>query len=129
MNTIGSFVQSLAMEGHTIHASPVSSSKPNTDVLRNSENSLVTQTASDVAANLANNVAEIKADAQQLEKMSELISGRKLQFNVNNELGSVIVKIVDPNTDQVLKEIPSKDIQNLKINIRKAIGILFDDFI
>ena len=129
MNTIGSFVQSLAMEGHTIHASPVSSSKPNTDVLRNSEDSLVTQTASDVAANLANNVAEIKADAQQLEKMSELISGRKLQFNVNNELGSVIVKIVDPNTDQVLKEIPSKDIQNLKINIRKAIGILFDDFI
>lgn len=129
MNTIGSFVQSLAMEGHTIHASPVSSSKPNTDVLRNSENSLVTQTASDVAANLANNVAEIKADAQQLEKMSELISGRKLQFNVNDELGSVIVKIVDPNTDQVLKEIPSKDIQNLKINIRKAIGILFDDFI
>lgn len=129
MNTIGSFVQSLAMEGHTIHASPVSSSKPNTDVFRNSENSLVTQTASDVAANLANNVAEIKADAQQLEKMSELISGRKLQFNVNDELGSVIVKIVDPNTDQVLKEIPSKDIQNLKINIRKAIGILFDDFI
>ena len=129
MNTIGSFVQSLAMEGHTIHASPVSSSKPNTDVLRNSENSLVTQTASDVAANLANNVAEIKADAQQLEKMSELISGRKLQFKVNNEIGIVILKIVYPNTDQVLKEIPSKDIQNLKINIRKAIGILFDDFI
>ena len=72
---------------------------------------------------------EIKADAQQLERMSELISGRKLQFNINDELGSVIVKIVDPNTDQVLKEIPSKEIQNLKINIRKAIGILFDDLI
>ena len=129
MNTIGSFVQSLAMEGHTIHTSPVSSSKTNADAVHNAENSIVSQTASDVATNLANNFAEIKADAQQLERMSELISGRKLQFNVNDELGSVIVKIVDPNTDQVLKEIPSKDIQNLKINIRKAIGILFDDFI
>ncbi len=129
MNTIGSFAQTLAMEGHTIHSSPVTTSKSNSEVTRAAENSLVAQSASEVAANLVNNVAEIKADAQQLERMSELISGRKLQFNINDELGSVIVKIVDPNTEQVLKEIPSKEIQNLKINIRKAIGIIFDDLI
>ena len=53
--------------------------------------------------------------------------GRKVQFNVNNELDSVVVKIVDANTNQVVKEIPSEDIQKLKINIRRAIGLLFDD--
>ena len=55
--------------------------------------------------------------------------GPKLRFNVNDELGSVIVKIVDPNTDQVIKEIPSEDMQKLKIRIRKAIGVLFDEMI
>ncbi|WP_407832074.1 flagellar protein FlaG, partial [Treponema porcinum] len=34
-----------------------------------------------------------------------------------------------PNTEQVIKEIPSADIQKLKINIRKAIGVIFDDMI
>ena len=61
--------------------------------------------------------------------MSDMVMNRKLQFNVNSELGSVIVKIVDPNTEQVIKEIPSEDIQKLKIRIRKTIGILFDEMI
>ena len=58
-----------------------------------------------------------------------MVMGRKLRFNVNEELGSIVVKIVDPNTEQVIKEIPSADIQKLKINIRKAIGVIFDDMI
>ena len=74
-------------------------------------------------------LAEIKADSQQLQKMSEMVDGRKLQFNVNKELGSVVVKIIDTNTNQVLKEIPSEDMQKLKLRIRKAIGNLFDEVI
>ena len=61
--------------------------------------------------------------------MSDMVMNGKLQFNVNSELGSVIVKIVDPNTEQVIKEIPSEDIQKLKIRIRKTIGVLFDEMI
>ena len=59
--------------------------------------------------------------------MTEMVTGRKLQFNVNKELGSVVVKIVDSSTNQVLKEIPSKDIQELKVRLREAIGSLFDE--
>lgn len=81
-----------------------------------------------VAQDIANNIAEIKEDTKHLEKMSELITGTKVQFNVNKELNEVIVKIVDPNTNQVLKELPSKEIQNLKLRIRKAIGSIFDTF-
>lgn len=127
MNTIGSFVQTMTMDGHTIHNAAVSKEKP--AVQQNLENTVVANTAADVATNIEQNTAQIKAEAQQLERMSDLVSGRKLQFNVNEELGSVVVKVLDPNTEQVLKEIPSKDIQNLKINIRKAIGILFDDLV
>lgn len=80
-----------------------------------------------VAKNIEQNLAEIKADTQQLQMMTEMVTGRKLQFNVNKELGSVVVKIVDSSTNQVLKEIPSKDIQELKVRLREAIGSLFDE--
>ncbi len=74
-------------------------------------------------------MAETKADSQQLQKMSDMIDGRKVQFNVNKELNTVVVKIVDSNTNQVLKEIPSEDMQKLKLRIRKAIGNLYDELV
>lgn len=127
MNTIGSLAQTLATDGHNFHNAQVSQVKNAAESNLSKENTLTTPTAKDVAADIAQNEADVKADAQQLQRMSNLISGRKLQFNVNDELGAVVVKVVDPNTEQVLKEIPSKDIQTLKIKLRKAIGILFDD--
>lgn len=89
----------------------------------------ITPTGAQVAQNIEESIADIKADTQQLQKMSEMVTGRKLQFNVNKELNSVIVTVIDSNTNQVLKEIPSKDIQNLKLRIRKAIGNLFDEVV
>ena len=126
MNTIGSFGQTLAMEGLNLNSSAVTPSKKTETVKNSIADTLISPTGSEVADNLAQNVADIKADAVQLQKMSDMVMGRKLQFNVNNELGSVVVKIVDPSTDQVVKEIPSEEIQNLKVRIRKAIGQIFD---
>ena len=129
MNTISSFVQAAAMDGQNIRnaASSYTTSlhKTGSDV----QKILIAPTGSEVAENIAQNAADVKADAQQLQKLSDMVMGRKLRFNVNEELGSIVVKIVDPNTEQVIKEIPSADIQKLKINIRKAIGVIFDDMI
>ncbi len=116
----------VAMDGQSLY---------NTTKVRNesSENKLefskpITPTGAEVAQNIKQSIEEIKADTQQLQKMSEMVTGRKLQFNVNKDLGSVIITIVDSNTNQILKEIPSKDIQKLKIRIRKQIGSIIDQF-
>lgn len=87
----------------------------------------ITPDGSQVAQNIKDNIAQTKADTQELQKMANNITGRKLQFNVNKELGSVVVTILDSNTNKVLKQIPSEDIQNLKLRIRKAIGNIFDE--
>lgn len=129
MNTINSFVQAVAMDGRNIQNTVSSSAHPQEKITQNVQNILITPTGSEVAENIVQTAADVKADAQQLQKMSDMVMGRKLRFNVNEELGSIIVKIVDPNTDQVIKEIPSEDIQKLKINLRKAIGVIFDDMI
>lgn len=128
MNTISSLGQVMAMDGRNSYNVQVSQMKPvNTDVRL--EVTKVAPSGSDVAQDIEKNAADVKADAQQLQRMSDLISGRKLQFNVNNELGSIVVKVLDPSTNQVLKEIPSEDMQKFKINIRKTIGALFDQLI
>ena len=127
MNTISSLGQAMAMDGLNAYNVQVSQMKQNS--VDAASQKTVVPSGSEVAENIVQNAADIKADAQQLQKMSDLISGRKLQFNVNNELGSIIVKVVDPNTNQVVKEIPSEDMQKLKINIRKTIGALFDQLI
>ena len=89
----------------------------------------ITPTGAQVAQNIEQNIAEIKADSQALQKMTEMVGGSKLQFTVNKELGSVIVSIVDSETNQVIKQIPSEDMQKLKLRIRKAIGSMFDEVI
>ena len=85
--------------------------------------------AAQVVQNITNNIAQVQEDVRQLQKLSDVVMGRKVQFNVNQELNQVIVRIVDPSTDQVIKEIPSTDIQKLKARIRKTIGVLFDEMI
>ena len=89
----------------------------------------ITPTGAQVAQNIEQNIAEIKADSQALQKMTEMVGGNKLQFSVNKELGSVVVSIVDSSTNQVIKQIPSEDMQKLKLRIRKAIGSMFDEVI
>ena len=124
MNAITSnAIVHTAMDGQSLYSSAVAMSKSN--VVKQTVEP-ITPTGAQVAQNIEQNLAEIKEDSQQLQKMYEMVDGRKLQFNVNKELGSVVVRVVDSNTNQVLKEIPSEDIQKLKLRLRKAMGNLFD---
>jgi len=124
MNTITSNAMvHTAMDGQSLYSSAVSMQK---STVAKQAAEIMTPTGAQVAQNIEQNLAQIKEDSQQLQKMYEMVDGRKLQFNVNKELGAVVVRVVDSNTNQVLKEIPSEDIQKLKLRLRKAIGNLFD---
>lgn len=125
MNTISSNAMvHTAMDGQSLYSSAVTMQ---TSSVAKQTMELMTPNGAQVAQNIEQNLAEIKADSQQLQKMYEMVDGRKLQFSVNKELGAVVVRVVDSNTNQVLKEIPSEDIQKLKLRLRKAIGNLFDE--
>ena len=125
MNTINqASMVHAAMDGQSLYAN-AAAVKSNT-----ASQYLVqtTPTGAQVAQNIEQNIAELKANSQELQKLSEMVGNRELQFNVDKELGSVVVKVIDTRTHQILKEIPSEDIQKLKLSIRKAIGNLFDDY-
>jgi flagellar protein FlaG len=54
---------------------------------------------------------------------------KRLKFSVNEELDQVVVKVIDAQTDRVIKEIPPEALQRLHLRIREAIGLLIDEFI
>ena len=127
MNTINTnSMVHVAMDGQTLY-----NTNRNTvsNTVKQDAALSITPTGAQVAQNIEQNIAEIKADSQALQKMTEMVGGNKLQFSVNKELGSVVVSIVDSATNQVIKQIPSEDMQKLKLRIRKAIGSMFDEVI
>ena len=130
MNTIQNSMVHVAMDGQTLYnnskiINTTGSVKKSEPVVQQS----ITPTGAQVAQNLEQSIAQVKADTQELQKLSERVAGNKLQFNVNKELGEVFVSIVDASTNQVVKQIPSEDMLNLKLRIRKAIGSVFDEVI
>ena len=127
MNTINTnSMVHVAMDGQSLY-------NTNRNTVSNTASQVaalsITPTGAQVAQNIEQNIAELKADSQALQKMTEMVGGNKLQFSVNKELGSVVVSIVDSTTNQVIKQIPSEDMQKLKLRLRKAIGSMFDEVI
>jgi len=51
---------------------------------------------------------------------------RKLKYIVDFQSNEVLVKVIDPNTDKVIKILPPAEIQMLNRNSRDYSGFLFD---
>jgi len=68
----------------------------------------------------------IHSTAADLERIG-LVFNRKLQFVVDHNSNEVIVKVIDKETDKVIKELPPEELQRLHSNLKETIGFLFDE--
>jgi len=68
----------------------------------------------------------IHSTANDLEQIG-LVFNRKLQFVVDHNSNEVIVKVIDKETDKVIKELPPEELQRLHSNLKETIGFLFDE--
>lgn len=119
----------MTTDGQTLYRQNVSKAVSSNNTSPQVVSQSLTPTGAQVAQSLAQSIAEVKADTQELQKMSELVSGNKLQFNVNKDLNTVVVSVIDASTNQVIKQIPSEDMIKLKLRIRNAIGSVFNEVI
>ena len=62
----------------------------------------------------------------ELRRVSRIFN-RRLKFSYNDELEQLVVKVVDSDSDKVIKEIPPRELQRLYARIREAIGLLVDE--
>ena len=63
------------------------------------------------------------ADLQQVG----LVFNKKLQFVVDHNSNQVTVKVIDKETDKVIKVLPPEELQRLHRNLKDTIGFLFDE--
>jgi flagellar protein FlaG len=71
---------------------------------------------------------EIESVVRELQMVTKAFN-RRLQFSINRELEQVVVKVIDAETDKVIRQLPSEEIQKLHVRIREAIGLLIDETI
>lgn len=117
--SIMSIGQNSAMDGRSI----ISTIKPK---LAPTERAEDTKKINAEAANVAKEIQKTETQIRHINETTN-IAGRKIQFLVNEALGKVVVKIVDSETDKVIKEIPSADVQNLQIRLKEVLGLLIDE--
>ncbi|MCR4940308.1 MAG: flagellar protein FlaG [Treponemataceae bacterium] len=124
MITTGISGQTMVREGQNIISQntssiPAKKVKQQVDINEGMENA---------ARDIKKEMAEVQEVVSKLENITNVM-GRKISFNVNEELGEVVVKVIDPSTDKVIKEIPSAEIQQLQLRIKQTLGLLFDEVI
>ncbi|WP_319561817.1 flagellar protein FlaG [Marispirochaeta sp.] len=69
---------------------------------------------------------EVQRMLREIVNFSDAFN-RRLKFSVNRELNQVVVKVIDRETDKVIKEIPHEGLQRLHMRLKEAIGLLFDE--
>ncbi len=69
---------------------------------------------------------DIREFLRELQSVSTALN-KRLSFRYHEELDQVVVKVIDRDTDKVIKELPPSEIQRVHLRIREALGLLFDE--
>jgi len=69
--------------------------------------------------------ADLQQTTADLEQIS-LAFDRRLKFVIDHDSRQITVKVIDNETDKVIKVLPPEELQRLHSRIRETIGNLFD---
>jgi len=68
------------------------------------------------------------SQARDLERLGSAFN-KKLQFVVDHSSNEVLIKVIDKDTDKVIRVIPPEELQRLHRNLKEAIGNLFSEMV
>ena len=68
---------------------------------------------------------QVKSAVSDLNNTLEMLNVSR-QFEVDKEADKIIVKILDSQRKEVIRQIPSEEAVKLSKNVREMIGLLFD---
>lgn len=89
-------------------------------------NSSVTPDDAVITTEEAPSSDEVRAAAVQIKQVIETASGRQLSFAVDESGKTLLVKVMT-SKGEVLRQIPSKEILELRERINALVGTLFDE--
>ncbi len=69
---------------------------------------------------------EARSAAESLQKVVEAATGRQLDFSVNDRFNELVVRFTDRQSGETIKEIPSRDLMQLRERLDDLIGLFVD---
>ena len=121
-NEIGTIKLALASATQTSPTAPTG--RPQMDVQEKAQ------------APLANQVEEAEKPEEDAEPLKEVVSHlnelvrelhRELEFSVDQESGDTVIRVIDRETDEVVRQIPSEELMHLRRRLEEAAGVIFQD--
>jgi uncharacterized FlaG/YvyC family protein len=70
------------------------------------------------AKSIENDKAEVKNQIEELQQFNQSID-RSLQFKVDDELGVTIVRVVDKETDELIRQFPPEELINISRRLKE----------
>jgi len=92
------------------------------------QKAVVEQLEASLPGNRKSNAPDLKQTTSDLEQIS-LAFNRRLKFIIDQDSKEIIVKVIDNETDKVIKVLPPEELQRLHSRIRETIGFLFDKMV
>ena len=86
---------------------------------------LLRTSASDASAD-APSADAVYTAAAQIKQVIEAGSSRRLSMDIDPDSKEAYMKITDPSTGEVIKQIPSKEILSLHARLQHFVGLLLD---
>jgi flagellar protein FlaG len=71
---------------------------------------------------------ELSEAVAELEQVSFAFN-KRLQFVVDHRSKEITVKVIDKETDKVIKELPPEELKRLHSALKETIGFLFDEMV
>jgi flagellar protein FlaG len=71
---------------------------------------------------------ELSEVVAELEQVSSAFN-KRLQFVVDHRSKEITVKVIDKETDKVIKELPPEELKRLHSALKETIGFLFDEMV
>lgn len=86
----------------------------------------ITSTESKVAKNTLESEEQIKQAVQKIQETTDKLT-QNLHFSIDEETGKTVIKVIDVHTDEVIRQIPSKEAIEIARTLDKVQGLLFND--
>ncbi|MDC9497151.1 MULTISPECIES: flagellar protein FlaG [unclassified Pseudoalteromonas] len=143
MNTIALGAERLALPANTERANgqtggelpfkTTSDTKANTADAQQSSNSLNNTKQNKLYPNSSlANAGQQPLEREQLEKVAQQLQdfmgemNRSLQFQVDEDSGRDVIKVLDKDTGDIIKQYPSEEVLSLVSKLSETAGLLID---
>lgn len=100
------------------------------DLVQQSQDAQVRAAEEQARAREAADAAKAQEIAEEVASgLNELVHElhRELRFSVDDDSGETIIKVIDRETDEVVRQIPSDEVVRLRKRLEEAAGVIFQD--